>query len=139
MYKDSLAFAEGPRCLPSTLEYAPVQERRGWVDSEYGRLRSVLLADPSRLEIVPCNSVSVEAIRNGRQARPTRAVRQHEALVAALEAEQVKVALISAGSDLPDLAFTRDSSLMTPWGQIGLRPGAPHREQEVELALAAAR
>lgn len=40
---------------------------------------------------------------------------------------------------LPDLAFARDSSLMTPWGLIGLRPGAMHRTGEVDVILEVAR
>lgn len=38
----------------------------------------------------------------------------------------------------PDLVFTRDTSLMTPWGLVGLRPGAQHRRGEVDVVLKAA-
>jgi N-dimethylarginine dimethylaminohydrolase len=33
---------------------------------------------------------------------------------------------------MPDLAFTRDAMLMTPWGVIQLRPAAGHRRAEAE-------
>jgi len=49
------------------------------------------------------------------------------------------VRLFPADTGLPDLAFTRDTSLMTPWGLIGLRPGAAHRGREVDAVLEAAR
>lgn len=109
------------------------------VDSEYGRLQSVLLADSRHLALVPCNSVSNEAAREGKAPDLARAVRQHANLVAALRDEGVTVRLVPADPGLPDLAFTRDTSLMTPWGLIGLRPGAAHRTREVDAVLEAAR
>jgi len=108
------------------------------VDSEYGRLEKVLLAEPRHLALVPCNSVSIEAARAGRSPCLARAERQHAGLVAALRGEGVDVRLVPADTGLPDLAFTRDTSLMTPWGLLGLRPGAQHRSREVDVVLAAA-
>ena len=113
--------------------------RRYGVDSEYARLETVLLADPRHLALVPCNSVSIEAAREGRAPCQERALRQHTGLVAALRSENVEVRLVPADTGLPDLAFTRDTSLMTPWGLVGLRPGAGHRVREVDVALEAAR
>ena len=108
------------------------------VDSEYGRLQSVLLADPGQLALIPCNSVSEEAIRDGRDCCRLRAGGQHRKLAAALGAEGVEVRIVPADQRFPDLAFTRDTSLMTPWGLLGLRPGAPHRAGEVDAVMAAA-
>jgi N-dimethylarginine dimethylaminohydrolase len=51
----------------------------------------------------------------------------------------VDVRLVPSDTGLPDLAFTRDTSLMTPWGLLGLRPGAAHRVREVDVVLEAAR
>lgn len=109
------------------------------VDSEFGRLQSVLLADPRHLALVPCNLVSNQSIREGRAPCSAKAVRQHAGLVAALRSEGCEVRLVPADTGLPDLAFTRDSSLMTPWGLLGLRPGAKHREREVDVVLEAAK
>ena len=111
----------------------------GHVDSEYGRLDQVLLAEPSHLALVPCNSVSNETLREGREPCQARAARQHAGLVAALKAEGVDVRLVPADAGLPDLAFTRDTSLMTPWGLLGLSPGAPHRRREVDAVMATAK
>lgn len=109
------------------------------VDSEYGRLETVLLADPRHLALVPCNAVSNQSLSEGLSPCTTRAARQHAGLVAALRGEGVAVTLVPADPGLPDLAFTRDTSLMTPWGLIGLRPGAAHRTREVDVVLDAAK
>lgn len=119
--------------------HPPVPSRRDGVDSEYGRLESVLLADPRHLDLVPCNSVSNETISKGLRSSRTRAARQHGRLVAALEEEGIEVRLVPAEAELPDLAFARDTSLMSPWGLIGLRPGAAHRMGEVDSVMRAAR
>ena len=68
-----------------------------------------------------------------------RAARQHAGLVAALEAEGVDVCLVPGDRTLPDLAFTRDTSLMTPWGLLGLAPGASHRRREVDVVMDSAK
>lgn len=139
MYLDSLAIGSDRR-TPVREQAAPAPAPILYgVDSEYGRLRSVLLADAGHLALVPCNTVSAEAFSRGRATSPLRAARQHAGLVAALKGEGVEVRLAPAAVGLPDLAFTRDTSLMTPWGLLGLRPGAPHRVGEVDEALAAAR
>ena len=104
---------------------------RWGVDSEYGRLTDVMLAMPRHLEIVPCNAVSIENHRNGVTCSPDIAVEQHASLVQALEAEGVRCHFVPPSPDLPDLSFTRDTTLMTPWGLIGLRPAVGHRLPEV--------
>jgi arginine deiminase len=133
------AVAARTAAFPLIARPFPAERTRYGVDSEYGRLDSVLLADPRHLALVPCNSVSNEAVRDGRAPRTDRAIRQHANLVAALRDEGVAVTLAPADTGLPDLAFTRDTSLMTPWGLIGLRPGAPHRAREVDVVLEAAK
>lgn len=117
--------------------FAP-NTRAPLVDSEHGRLTRVLLGAPDHLAVVPCNSVSRESIRNGLSACADTARRQHAALARALESEGVRVELAPAKPNLPDLAFTRDTSLMTPWGLVGLKPGAWHRSAEVDVVLDAA-
>ncbi len=142
MYLES-AQAPATGLAHSLVERAPAPRPKarvgGQVDSEYGRLDQVLLADPGHLALVPCNSVSNETLREGREPCRDRAARQHSGLVAALQAEGVDVRLVPADAALPDLAFTRDTSLMTPWGLLGLSPGAPHRRCEVPAVMVAAR
>lgn len=110
-----------------------------WVDSEYDILNEVLVASPQHLNLVPSNRVSEKALANGRASCATKAAAQHAGLVAALRAAGATVQIVATVEGLPDLSFTRDSSLMTPWGLLGLRPGAKHRQAEVEIVLQAAR
>jgi N-dimethylarginine dimethylaminohydrolase len=108
-------------------------------DSEYGLLKEVLLASPRNLSIVPCNRVSEDALENGRSSCSVTASRQHRALVETLMGAGVRVRTVQPVAGLPDLAFTRDTSLMSPWGLIGLRPGVEHRRGEVDVVLETAR
>lgn len=109
---------------------ADVNARWG-VDSEYGRLTDVMLSVPRHLEIVPCNAVSIENHRNGITCSPDLAAEQHRRLVQALETEGVRCHFVPPLPELADLSFTRDTTLMTPWGLIGLRPAVGHRLPEV--------
>jgi N-dimethylarginine dimethylaminohydrolase len=111
---------------------------RWGVDSEFGRLTDVMLAAPRHLEIVPCNAVSIASQEAGLSCSPHVAEAQHAALVRTLEMEGVRCHVVAPDARLPDLAFTRDTSLMTPWGMVGLRPSAAHRCAEVDAVRAAA-
>ena len=96
------------------------------------------MAPPEHLRPVPCNSITRASLRSGTPFSNDRARAQHRALVATFEAQGVEVELLAPAPQLPDLCFTRDTSLMTPWGLIGLSPGAEQRRQEVEEILRAA-
>lgn len=108
------------------------------VDSEFGRLTRVFLSSPEYLSMVPCNSVTKEALRNGLQVASDVACAQHAALVETLARAGVETLIAEALPALPDQSFARDTSLMTPWGLVGLRPGAFHRRGEVAHVLAQA-
>lgn len=113
-------------------------ERPRWgVDSEYGRLTDVMLSAPPHLELVPCNAVSIENHRNGMVCSADIAAIQHSRLVDALEAEGVRCHLVPPAEGLADLSFTRDATLMSPWGLIALSPAVEHRLAEVEHIKAA--
>jgi N-dimethylarginine dimethylaminohydrolase len=116
-------------------EAAPAARQFDGPDSEYGLLKEVLLASPRNLSIVPCNRVSEDALENGQSSCSATASRQHRALIETLMAAGVRVRTVQPVAGLPDLAFTRDTSLMTPWGLIGLRPGIAHRRCEVDVVL----
>lgn len=104
---------------------------RWGVDSEYGRLLDVAVAAPSHLEVVPCNSVSLESLANGILCCTDTAGSQHAQLVRQLEKLGVCCHMVPPAAGMPDLAFTRDAVLMSPWGLIELRPSAGHRKAEV--------
>jgi N-dimethylarginine dimethylaminohydrolase len=105
------------------------------VESEVHRLTDVLLCRPSYLAPVPCCSVTQESLRNGFKVSVTEAVAQHEALQAALERQGVRCHLLPPDEALPDMCFTRDAMVTTPWGVMALRPAALHRQAEAEHAL----
>jgi N-dimethylarginine dimethylaminohydrolase len=97
-----------------------------------------MLASPRHLSLVPCNNVSLASIAKGESTSRRRAEEQHQALSRMLTRLGIEVREIPPVAGLPDLTFARDSSFMTPWGLVGMRPGAAHRRGEVDAALAAA-
>ncbi|HEX8379204.1 MAG TPA: arginine deiminase family protein [Allosphingosinicella sp.] len=108
---------------------SPVRRRWG-VDSETGRLTHVLLSPPTHLAMVPCNAVTRDSLARGLSSCAASAGAQHRALVSRLEAAGVECHLVPPRPGLSDLAFTRDSVFMTPWGFVELRPSEPHRRGE---------
>jgi N-dimethylarginine dimethylaminohydrolase len=103
---------------------------RWGVDSETGRLIRVLLSPPTHLAMVPCNAVTRDSLARGLSSCAASAGAQHRALVSRLEAAGVECHLVPPRPGLSDLAFTRDSVFMTPWGFVELRPSEPHRRGE---------
>lgn len=102
------------------------------VEGETDRLTDVLLCAPSHLAPVPCCSATRASLREGFAVSNAQAMAQHRALRAALEARGVRCHMLPARLDLPDLCFTRDAGVMTPWGFVALNPAMGHRAQEVE-------
>ena len=114
--------------------------QRNWgVASEHGRLTDVMLSAPNHLAIVPCNSVSEASLAQGLSTCTLTALAQHRALRDAFEAAGVACHMVPAHAEHPDMSFTRDSSIMTPWGLLGARLAEPHRRDETVRVLAAAR
>lgn len=100
------------------------------VNSETGRLTDLLLSPPTHLAMVPCNAVTRDSLARGLSSCAASAAAQHRALVSSLQAAGVECHLVPPKPGLADLAFTRDSVLMTPWGLVELRPSEPHRRGE---------
>lgn len=126
---------------------APVRARplalprriRWGVDSEYGVMQDVMLSAPTHLELVPCNTVARDAAARGMACCPDAALGQHHTLVRALEGHGVTCHFVPPAAGLADQCFTRDSTLMTPWGLLELTLAAPHRAAEpAHVARAAA-
>jgi N-dimethylarginine dimethylaminohydrolase len=110
-----------------------IERRSPWrwgVDSETGRLSDVLLSAPAHLAMVPCNAVTRDSLARGLSSCAASAGAQHRALASRLEAAGVECHFVPPKPGLSDLAFTRDSVLMTPWGLVELRPSEPHRRSE---------
>jgi N-dimethylarginine dimethylaminohydrolase len=111
----------------------------GWgVDSEFGTLRDVMLSGPEHLEMVPCNAVSRSSLDQGLTCSSDLAATQHRELRRAMENAGVRCHVVPSRPGLPDLCFTRDSSIMTPWGLILLRLAAKHRRGEADVIRSAA-
>ena len=110
---------------------ARAQPTRRWgVDSEYGLLTDVMLCAPSHLAPVPCCAVTVDSLRRGFRHSAERALEQHHELARALELAGVRCHVVQPRAGLPDLAFARDATFMTPWGLLELNPAAEHRRGE---------
>jgi N-dimethylarginine dimethylaminohydrolase len=89
--------------------------------------------------MVPCNAVTRDSLARGLSSCTASAAAQHRALVSRLEACGVRCHLVPPKPGLSDLAFTRDSVFMTPWGLVELRPSEPHRRGEPAHLAAALR
>ena len=103
--------------------------------SETDRLTDVLLCRPTFLKPVPCCSVTQESLRDGFMTSVPTALAQHHALQSALERHGVRCHFADPTPELPDMCFTRDALLTTPWGLLALKPAAEHRQAEAEQAL----
>lgn len=109
----------------------PAQSARRWgVDAECGHLTDVMLCAPSHLEPVPCCSVTVDSIRRGFRHSARQTLEQHHGLARALELAGVRCHIVQPRAGMPDLAFARDATFMTPWGLLELNPAAEHRRHE---------
>ena len=107
--------------------------------SETDPLTEVLLCRPTYLEAVPCCSVTRESLCDGFQPSIVEATRQHMMLEAKLEANGVATRLLVPQPGMPDMCFTRDAAVMTPWGLLGLNPSTAHRRMEAAEMLLFAR
>ncbi|MDX3909031.1 MAG: arginine deiminase family protein [Sphingobium sp.] len=109
------------------------------VMSETDRLTDVILCPPHYLAPVACCAVTRHSIKQGFATCTTEALAQHEALAALLEEEGVRCHMLRPASDLPDMCFTRDVGVATPFGLFALSPALGHRRREVDALLAACR
>ena len=108
-------------------------------NSETDLLTDVLLSAPAHLAMIPCNAVTVASLSQGLLTCRVDAVKQHRAFAAALEQAGVRCHFAPPREGMPDLCFTRDAVLMSPWGVVQLRPGIAHRRLEVEHVASVAR
>ncbi|KAK0340689.1 hypothetical protein LTR94_029494, partial [Friedmanniomyces endolithicus] len=106
-----------------------------YVVSETDRLTDVILCPPLHLAPVPCCAVTREALAAGFTTDAAEALRQHNMLVEALERHRVRCHSLAPLRDLPDMCFTRDIGVATPWGMTALNPAMPHRRGEVDALL----
>jgi N-dimethylarginine dimethylaminohydrolase len=99
-------------------------------DSEYGRLRDVLLCPPDHFRWLPTSAISRATLESGRKFDAAAATAQHGELVAAYRSAGVTGHFLAADPALPYQVFARDSSVMTPWGAFVTQLKQPWRRGE---------
>jgi len=87
-------------------------------DSEYGRLRDVLLCPPGNFRWLPTSAISRATLDAGNVFDAERAAAQHAELVSAYESAGVTCHFLEPDPALPYQVFARDSSVMSPNGAI---------------------
>jgi N-dimethylarginine dimethylaminohydrolase len=87
-------------------------------DSEYGRLRDVLLCPPANFRWLPTSAISRATLAGGRAFDPERAASQHAEMVAAYESAGVRCHYLEPDPALPYQVFARDSSVIAPGGAV---------------------
>ncbi|MDY0884988.1 dimethylarginine dimethylaminohydrolase family protein [Dongia soli] len=87
-------------------------------NSEYGKLRDVLLCSPENFRWLPTSSISKATLASGAKFDRQLAMKQHREMVQAYEDAGTKVHYLPADENLPYQVFARDSSFMTPWGAV---------------------
>ena len=95
-----------------------MSEQDWGVDSEYGRLRDVLLCRPENFRWGATSAISTATLERGLELDPARAAAQHAELVDAYEGAGVRCHFLEPDPALPYQVFARDSSVMTPWGAV---------------------
>lgn len=102
------------------------------VDSEFGVLTDVLLSRPDHYRWFASCEVASRSMASGLTLDLNTARAEHTRLALHLEMEGVRCHYVPSSAAAPDLVYTRDTSLVTPWGAIVLRPSATHRLDESE-------
>ena len=105
------------------------------VDSEYGRLRDVLLCPPDHFQWRATSPISEKTLSSGRRFESERACAQHAELVSCYEEHGVRCHFIEPDPMLPYQVFARDSSAPTPGGGAILQLQQPWRRGEHAAAL----
>jgi len=109
---------------------------RWGIDSEYGRLRDVLIGPIDHFAWQSgSNAVSQRSARVGLQFDATVARRQYQEMIDAYRDAGVNVHTLPAEKELPYQLFARDSSVMTPWGAIIMQMQKPFRRGEYAACL----
>ena len=87
-------------------------------DSEYGRLKHVLLGPPDNFRWLPTSAISRATLQSGAVFDAELARSQHRELVAAYESAGVEIHSLEPDPALPYQVFARDSSVMLPAGAV---------------------
>lgn len=128
--------AQAEMVLRTRVEGGGTPRAGAWgVDSEYGRLRDVLVGPIEHFTWQAGNAVAQRSERVGLSFDKHAAEAQHRELIHAFEQAEVKVHRLNADPALPYQLFARDSSVMTPWGAIIMQLQKPYRRGEIAEVL----
>lgn len=106
------------------------------VDSEYGRLRDVLIGPIEHYSWqTDSNAVADRTRRVGVRFDAKVAAAQYREVVRAFEEAGVTVHRLQPDADLPYQVYARDSSVMTPWGAVITQLKKPYRRGEYAACL----
>jgi N-dimethylarginine dimethylaminohydrolase len=105
------------------------------VDSETGRLREALLCHPDHYRWLPYNAVACRSIAEGRSLDFQQLGQEFGEFEDALAGAGVRCHYLELDERLPYQVYTRDSSLMTPWGPVILQLMRPQRRGEVRSVV----
>jgi N-dimethylarginine dimethylaminohydrolase len=104
-------------------------------DSEYGRLRDVLLGPPDNFHWLPTSTISKATLASGAKFDRELALSQHRELVSVYESAGVRVHMLEPDPALPYQVFARDSSVMTPDGAVVTQMSQPWRRGEYAAVI----
>ena len=105
------------------------------LDSEYGRLREVLVGPIDHFSWQPGNAVAQRAERVGLRFDFDVARAQYREMLDVYRQAGVTVHTLRPSPELPYQIFARDSSVMTPWGAIIMQLQKPYRRGEYAECL----
>jgi N-dimethylarginine dimethylaminohydrolase len=105
------------------------------IDSEYGRLRDLLIGPIDNYHWTPGNAVAQRSERVGLAFDFETARSQYQDMIAAYQQAGVRVHQVPAEAGLPYQVYARDSSVMTPWGAIIMQLEKPYRRGEYAAVL----
>ena len=122
--------------LRTRLEHGGTPRALKWgIDSEYGRLRHVLVGPIDHFSWQAGNAVAQRSERVGLRFDFAAARAQYSVMLDAYRQAGVEVHTLPGSPELPYQIFARDSSAMTPWGALLLQPQKSYRRGEYAACL----
>ncbi len=122
--------------LRSRIEGGGTPRPDDWgIDSEYGRLRDLLVGPIDNYHWTPGNAVAQRSERVGLTFDKAVVEAQYAEMIAAYEQAGVNVHVLPAEDGLPYQVYARDSSVMTPWGAIIMQLEKAYRRGEYAAVL----
>ena len=108
---------------------------RWGLDSEYGRLRDVLIGPVDHFSWQGGNAVAQRSERVGLRFDFATAKAQYGEMLDAYRQAEVSIHTLRPSPELPYQIFARDSSVMTPWGAVIMQLQKPYRRGEYAECL----